>query len=296
MSPAAVPVTKRLLADASLLVVATCWGATFPLIRIVLSHLPPFVYLAARFAIASALLLLVAAPVLRSLPGRGRRDGLLVGCALAAGYILQTLGLRTASASVGAFLTGLSVLLVPLLGLLWRQRPSVGEWIGVVFGTAGLALLTLRGFHDPGWGEALLVGCAVCFAFQIVLQGKVAAGVPPTALGALQTLVVAVSCAALAFGSETAHLADTPARVWWMVAGMAVVASAAAFTVQAWAQRFTPPTHVGLLFAFEPVSGALFARWWLGEQMTAAQWLGAVLVLTGIVIAELRPARAVQRT
>jgi drug/metabolite transporter (DMT)-like permease len=148
----------------------------------------------------------------------------------------------------------------------------------------GLGLLTLRGPTQPGLGELLVLGCAFCFAIQILLLDRVAPEVPPLSLGAIQVFAVAVFC--LLFVPAEPGPETIPTSVWLGIAGLAIVATAIAFTVQSWAQQFTLPTHVGLIFAFEPVAAAVFARWWLGEELFTAQWIGAGLILAGIVLAE----------
>ncbi|MDR5682783.1 MAG: DMT family transporter [Armatimonadota bacterium] len=285
------PITRRLVADASLLLVAAVWGATFPLAKAILQHVPPFAYLGARFALAAALLLPFAAGALRRAGAPAWRRGLWSGAALGGGYALQTLGLRLTTATTAAFITGLSVVLVPVLGTMWGRRPGPREWTGVALAAAGLAMLTLDGASWPGVGELLVLGCAACFALHILLLDRASARTPPLALGAMQMLAAAAVCGLLV---PTEPLPSAvPVEIWGAVAGMAVVASAGAFSIQAWAQRFTPPTHVGLVFASEPVAAALFARWWLREVLDGVQWIGAALILVGIVVAEMRaPTRA----
>ena len=280
---------RRFVADAALFAVATSWGATFPLAKRLLVELPPFFYLALRFAIAATLLFAVCGRQLPKLGKQGLKDGVVLGALLTAGYGFQTVGLRTASATVAAFLTGLSVVMVPVLGALRGRRPGVLAWIGVACALVGLALLTLRAGSGArfGAGETLLLGCAVSFAIHIVYQSQVAARSPAMPLGLVQITTVALFTLLFSFGEQrpwglTVHAA-------WSLVFMAVVCTAVAFTVQAWAQRFTPATHVGLLFAFEPVAAALFAWAWLGERLSAGQWAGAGFILAGIVLAEWAP-------
>jgi drug/metabolite transporter (DMT)-like permease len=130
----------------------------------------------------------------------------------------------------------------------------------------------------------------VCFALQILSLDRAASGLPPVSLAVLQTAAVAV--VASAFTPLEGAPRAAPAFVWWAVAGMALVASALAFVAQSWAQRFTPPSHVGLVFAFEPVSAAVASVWWLGERILFAQWIGAAFILAGIVLAETGARRA----
>jgi drug/metabolite transporter (DMT)-like permease len=272
------------VADAALLVVAVVWGTTFPLAKFILTHIPPFLYLSVRFGLAALVLLPLSYVILRRLPGKLWIKSLGVGAALGAGYVFQTLGLQTAGATVSAFLTGLSVVLVPVLGAFWGRRASGREWIGVAVATVGLGLLTLQGPTRPGVGELLVLACAFCFAIQILLLDRTARDVPPLPLGAIQVLAVALLC--LPFLPAEPASQTVPTSVWVSVAALAVLATAGAFTVQSWAQRFTVPTHVGLIFAFEPVAAAVFARWWLGEALYLPQWVGAGLILAGIVCAE----------
>jgi len=280
---------RRLAADAALFAVATSWGATFPLAKRLLLELPPFYYLALRFALASVLLFAVAGRQLPRLGKRGLMDGLILGALLTAGYGFQTVGLRTASATVAAFLTGLSVVMVPLIGALRGRRPGLVAWIGVLCAALGLALLTLRAGAGTrfGTGEILLLCCALSFAVHIVYQSQVAQNSPALPLGLVQITTVAFLTLLFSLG-EPHPWGLTPYATWALVA-MAVVCTAAAFTIQAWAQRFTPATHVGLLFAFEPVAAALFAGAWLGERLSGGQWLGAGFILAGIVLAEWTP-------
>jgi drug/metabolite transporter (DMT)-like permease len=287
------PVLRRLLADLALVGVAVVWGATFPVAKRILEFLPPFAYLAVRFAVATVALLPLARFARRAGPSWAWRRGAAAGLALGAGYALQTLALRSAPATSAAFITGLFVVLVPVLGLMWGRRPGAWEWTGVVVGTAGLVLLT-GGASRFGVAEALLVGCAASFALHILILDQAAPHLSPAALGALQVGVAAAVCAA--FVPFESIQGPVPAEVWAAVAGMGLVASAVAFSVQAWAQRFTPPTHVGLVFAGEPVAAAVFARLWLGERLDALQWAGAALILAGITAAQLgAPEPAAQR-
>lgn len=280
---------RRFVADAALLAVATSWGATFPLAKRLLVELPPFFYLALRFAIAAALLFGVAGRQLPKLGKQGLQDGVVLGTLLTAGYGFQTVGLRTASATVAAFLTGLSVVMVPILGAVRGRRPRTLAWVGVACALVGLALLTLRAGPNArfGIGELLLLCCALAFAIHIYYQSQVAARSPAMPLGLVQITTVALCTLLFSLGEHRPWGLTTYAT--GALVFMAVVCTAVAFTVQAWAQRFTPATHVGLLFAFEPVAAAMFAWAWLGERLSAGQWVGAAFILAGIVLAEWAP-------
>ncbi|MCS7235947.1 MAG: DMT family transporter [Armatimonadota bacterium] len=272
-----------MLADVALLAVAVAWGVTFPLAKWILQAVPPFWYLAVRFAVAACLLVALSWRQLVGLPGAAWSGAASVGLALGAGYVLQTWGLG--GGRRGRRLHHrLLVVLVPVLGALWG-RIARWEWGGVLVGTLGLGLLT-GGASCAGVAELLLLGCATSFAVHILLLDAVAPRIPSVCLAAVQTLVVAAATAPFAATQPTPG--GVPTVVWASVAGMGIVASAGAFVVQSWAQRFTPPTHVGLVLTAEPLSAALVARWWLGEVLNPAQWVGAALILTGIALVHLR--------
>jgi len=283
------PARRRLLADSALFLVAVAWGLTFPLTKWILDALPPFTYLTVRFALATLLLAPWAWRERRMAGGRTISLALLAGLFLGLGYALQTVALQETSAGMAGFLTGLSVLLVPVFGIALGRRTRRVEWWGVACATLGMGLLTLRGTEAPGFAEGLVFLCAVCFAFQILTLGRVATEAPPLLLAWTQNGVVALICFCML---PTERVTATPEPlVWIAIAGLAVVASALAFAVQSWAQRFTSPTHVGVLFAFEPVAAAAGGALWLGERFSPAQWIGGVLILAGIVVANLEIGR-----
>jgi len=283
------PRVPRYVADLALLAAAAAWGLTFPLGKIVLSTLPPFTYLAARFTLAVVMLALAL--------GRGgvtqRRDWVgaaAVGVVLFVAYGLQTLGLRLTAASNAAFITGLSVVLVPLISAAWLRRPPKPHVLaGVAAATAGLGLLTLRETSAVRVGDLLVLGCAVGFAFHIVLVGRLAPRLDPVRLTAAQFAPAAALSLLAAIGERPADaLAGASPTVWGIVAFMALTATAGAFLIQSWAQRFTTPSHAGLMFAFEPVVAALAAYALLGDALSGLEAVGACLILAGIVIAELK--------
>ncbi|MDR7554521.1 MAG: DMT family transporter [Armatimonadota bacterium] len=281
---------RRVAADVALLAVAGAWGLTFPLGKRVLEAMPPFTYLALRFAMAAVVLLVWQRGRLRAAATGIWTLGVLAGVVLFAGYALQTMGLRVTTASKAGFITGLSVALVPLLAALWlRRRPRPGVVVGIVAATLGLALLSLVEPGGPNPGDMLVLACAVCFAGQIVLVDRLAVGAPAPVLATVQVLpVVALSAAAAIVERPLPALAAAGVTVYALVAFMALAGTVAALVVQGWAQRFTSPAHVGLMFAFEPVAAAGTAAVLLGEALAARQAWGAGLILAGIVIAEMR--------
>ncbi|MDR7521215.1 MAG: DMT family transporter [Armatimonadota bacterium] len=281
-------VRLRLAADLSLLAVAAVWGLTFPLGKMVLAALPPFAYLAARFTIGAVLMIAVAPARRAALPARPWIQAAAVGVVFFLGYGLQTVGLRLTTASKAAFITGLSVVLVPVIASVWlRRRPRGRVWAGIATASAGLALLTLDDPIGANLGDLLVLGCAFCFALHIVLVGRLGPALDPLAFAAAQVVsVAALSTLAASVERPLRALVAAPPGIWGMILFMATTATVGALVIQTWAQRFTSPSHTGLMFTFEPVAAAVAAYLLLGEVLSGRQAFGALLILVGIVVAE----------
>jgi drug/metabolite transporter (DMT)-like permease len=160
---------------------------------------------------------------------------------------------------------------------------------GVCAATIGLALMTTGDASaPPNAGDALVLACAVCFALHIILVGRLAAAWDAFWFAAAQVMAVAVLSGVAAVTERPLEaLAAAPPAAWGMIAYMTFAGTVAALLIQVWAQRFTTPTHTGLMFAFEPVAAALAAMALLGETLAGRPAAGAALIISGIVIAEL---------
>ncbi len=281
--------SRRLLADLALLAVAAFWGLTFPLGKLVLASLPPFAYLAVRFAIASTLLAAGGFGRVRGFRAGHWLVGVSVGAVLFAAYALQTVGLRMTTASNAGFITGLSVAMVPVISALWlRRAPRPGVIAGIAAATVGLALLTLQGSAAMSRGDLLVLGCAVAVALHIVLVGRYAQDLDQVGFAASQIVtVMALSAVAAAlFERPLPAPASVGPGILWIIAFLALTGTVFAFVTQTWAQKFTSPSHTGLMFTLEPVAAAGAAFVILGEVLSGWQALGAALILAGIVISE----------
>jgi len=293
------PKRRQLLADALLLLVTLIWGSTFVMVKSAVEAYPVFPFLALRFGLATLMLLAIGWKRLPSLGWRGMGTGALIGLFLFAGYAFQTAGLRYTSASKAGFVTGLSVVLVPVLStLLLRRRPGRATAIGVCLATIGLGLLTLSRNFDIALGDLLVLACAFSFALHIVSVSAFAPSVDPLALTIVQ--VATVTLVSVAAGFFTDRPWPQPALSTWFAAGFTgVLATAVAFTAQTAMQRFTTPTHTALIFAAEPVFAALFGVLLAGDMMMASGIAGGVLIVSGMVISEInwshRAARIISR-
>jgi len=276
-----------------LLVVATfVWGATFIVIKSALTDATPLVFNAARMVIAAVVLCALFFRQLRRLPVGALRAGFEIGTLMWLGYEFQTAGLLYTSASKSAFLTGVSVVLVPiLLALFWHGHVNRYTLAGVMAACVGLYLLCVPpsqglSLASLNRGDLLTLGCAVAFAFQIITLGRSAQHFDFAHLVPVEISVCAIwMVISIPVADRHGYIHFTPAMIW-ALAITALLGTVACFLVQAWAQRFTPPTHTALIFSLEPVFAGLTSYIVLGERFGSRSFLGAVLILAGVIASE----------
>jgi len=279
----------RRLAEPALVGIAAVWGLTFVMVQDAIEHLPPLTFLAYRFIPASALVAIFFWRPLKALPPAGWRVGVTMGAFLTAGYISQTLGLEHTSASNAGFITGLFVVLTPLLGaLVLGIRPAAAAWAAAVLSALGLLLLSGMGGDLRLDGDGVVFLCAVAFAAHILVTGRAVARHHVGALVAVQLGVCGLFC--LSFAAVAGDL-DPPrgATLWSALAVTAVVASALGFLVQSYAQQHAPPVRTALILAAEPAFAGLFGYLLGSDHLSALAWTGAALILAAIVLVDVVP-------
>jgi drug/metabolite transporter (DMT)-like permease len=287
--------STRLKADLALASCALVWGATFVLVKNALADSSVFGFLAVRFVLAAIVLVAIFWRALRSANAADVRAGLFLGLIMFGGYAFQTLGLLTTTPSKAAFITGSSVVLVPMFhGIFWKSKIGVTVWIGALAALAGLYFLTVphEGLGRLNGGDLLVGCCAVVFALHIVCVGHFS---PKHSVGALTFFQIAMtaglSMAAVPVASMT-HLegarfhASGPVLIAIVVTAM--FATAFAFSIQIWAQQHTSASHVAILFSLEPVFAGVTSYIWLGERLSGKALGGALLILAGILVAEMK--------
>jgi drug/metabolite transporter (DMT)-like permease len=282
-------------ADLALIFITLIWGSTFAVVKEALDYASVLLFLALRFSLAAVALTLVFRRQYPTMFQRRAvwRGGLAAGLCLFAGYFLQTLGLRYTTASKSAFITGLSVVLVPSLSaIVYRKRPRWQEVVGVLVATTGLGLLTLRGWDlHIGVGDLLTVACAFAFSAHVLVLGRYSRQVGFEGLSLIQISTVAAVSLASFWWAETPRVVWHPTLVTALVI-TGLLATALAFTVQSWAQQHTTPTRTALILALEPVFAAITSFLVAGEMFTPRSVLGGALILGGIVVVQLKPAVA----
>ena len=284
-------VSRERAAEALLVWNALIWGATFVVVRSALAGISPLYFLALRFSLATVALLVLFRGV-----GKSARDwksvgaGVLIGSLLFAGYLTQTLGLRLTSAPKSAFITGLCSVLVPVLAAVaYRIRPQVAEVAGLLVATVGMALMTLNGSIGAiSRGDLLTLACAFAFAAHIVTLGHYSGTVSFELLSVTQIATSAVWSWSLLWWMEKPRVQWRPSVVCAiLVTGL--LATALAFTIQAWAQRYTTSTRTALIYMLEPVTAWLTSYFLTGEGLSGRAAAGAGLILGGVVLVEVKP-------
>ncbi len=279
---------QQLKADLSLILVALVWGATFVAVKNAVADMPPFRFIAIRFAIACLFLLLLFPRKPVSVDKRNFFAGITIGLFLFGGYSFQTIGLKFTTASNAGFITGLSVVMVPLfLTLATRRLPGLYTFTGVVSATIGLALLSLGPGFSLNRGDWLVFLCAISFAMHIISVGKFAPNLDATALAIIQIATVAAAASLTSLAWESQPLIFTR-DVWIGLLVTAIPATSLAFLIQTRMQKFTTSTRTAIIFTSEPVFSAMFAYILAGEKLTSQGMLGAALVLAGMLLSELK--------
>jgi drug/metabolite transporter (DMT)-like permease len=281
---------KRGRAELALAMVTAIWGSTFVVVKAALDQIAPLPFLALRFVIAALALALIWRGALKT--KAAWVPGLCAGCLLFGAYVFQTVGLETTTPSKSAFLTGMSIPMVPLVGsIVYRSKPRLIEVFGILVASGGMALMTWpSGRLALAQGDLFSLLCALVFALHIVFIGHYTRllGFRPLALVQVATAAL-LACAVTGF-TRPRNVHVTP-QVMAAVLVTGLLATALAFSVMAWAQQYTSATRAALIFSLEPVV-AWFTSWLLnGEVLNGRAETGAALILAGVLLVELkRPA------
>ncbi len=281
---------KSLVADLSLAFIAFIWGATFTVVKNALADIAPFAFLFIRFGFASLIILpvLMAKKRVQKIPWK---PGLLAGAFLFIGYGAQTIGLQYTTASKSGFITGLSVVLVPIfVAVLEHKRMRRNSIVAVVLATVGLYLLTNPQAQSFTKGDAWTLLCAVGFALHIITLDHYNRRVDYFGMFFLQILVVSIfSGIAMPIenGLTTPIQFNFTTNVEFALLVTAVLATAFSFFIMNWALQITSATRAALLFTLEPVFAALTGFAVLGEILGWMGITGGIIILIGIILAEL---------
>jgi drug/metabolite transporter (DMT)-like permease len=308
----------KLRAYLLMLFVVAVWGSTFVLVKSALSDATPGAFNLVRMTLAFAVLGVAYHRYWREIQGWQVGAGALVGLCLAIGYQFQTTGLARTTPSKSAFITGLLVVMVPLLSIIPGLRPPGARpprwkaFLGAALAFTGIVLLTapaagpiagstsllgqtarlLPDTTSINLGDLLTLGCALGFAFHCLALSHISPRIAFQPLALLQVGFCAVFMALSLPLIEHPHLTWTP-RLAVALGIAAVLSTAVGFSVQSWVQSVLPPTHTALLLTLEPVFAWITSFLVMGERLGLRPACGALLILSGIALTELMPQQQV---
>ncbi|MCK5181010.1 MAG: DMT family transporter [Dehalococcoidia bacterium] len=282
--------SSPMIALVTLVGVTAIWGYTFLSVQDAIAQMPVMDFLAWRFLVASVVMIALRPTCLRNVTRLELLRGIGLGTILGLAYIAQTYGLRYTSVATSAFITGMFVVLTPVMSwILLRRKTNRSTWMVVALATVGLASLSLNGW-SVGIGELLTLGCAVFFAIHIVGLGEWSSQYEPYAFSLLQIGTVAVISLIAATPGGIA-VPPNPG-VWGAVGITGVLATALAFFVETWALSLVSATRAAVVMTMEPVFAGLFAVVIGGNQLTLRTIAGAACVLAAMSIINLKSGRS----
>ena len=277
----------QLKANFMMLIVTMCWGSSYLFMKMGLDSFQEFNLIALRFGIAFILAGTVFYKRLIRIDFKTFFYGFILGSILFLVISVVTIGLKFTSISNAGFLFSLAVVFVPLLlAVFFRKKPEKEVIFGVCISITGIALLTLNNELKINSGDYLIILGAIFYAIQIIVTDKLTKNVDSITLGILQLGVTGAWGLLFSLIFESPHLPSTT-EAWVSIMALSILCSAIGFIGQAVAQKHTTPTHTGLIFSLEPVFAALFAFIFVAETLPAKGYLGATLILIGVLTAKI---------
>ena len=285
-------------ADFLLLLTATIWGFAFVAQRVGMDYIGPFTYNAIRFAIGSLSLLPLIILLQKRQPVTDSEHksqstkktvllgGILAGGTLFIGASLQQAGLVYTTAGKAGFITGLYVVIVPLLGLFWRQRPRIGTWMGAVLAAIGLYFLSINEEFSISLGDLLVLLSAFFWAGHVLLIGWLAPRTNSLKLASAQFAICALLSLLTALAIETITIASIWEAIIPILYG-GIGSVGIAYTLQVIAQRDAHPAHSAIILSLEGLFAAIGGWLLLGELLSMRSLLGCALMLAGMLFSEL---------
>ncbi len=278
-------ISNRSQAEISMLIVAFIWGTTFVMTKNALADIGPFLFLGIRFITAFILLALISCKNIRQVTPSTLRSGILIGFFLFVGYTFQTVGLQYTSSSNAGFITGLSVVLVPIIYSIINRRLLGGSIIfTVLLAAAGLYLMSVQpGTFHLGRGDLLVLVCALGFALHIISVDRYSHLHNPVAITAVQILFVGVVSLLIGLVFEP-FPQSFPASVTSAILVTAVFATTMAFLLQNAMQKYSTPTRFAIILTMEPVFAGMAGYLWGGDILTLRILAGMALILAAMLL------------
>ncbi|MBU4561912.1 DMT family transporter [bacterium] len=264
------------------------WGSTFAIIKDILDQIMPFTFLAYRFFLATFILFVMFWRKIKNIDKMILKKGSLIGIFLFLGYTFQTVGLKYTTATKAGFITGLSVVLVPVISHFFiKEKINRNSVIGVILAFIGLWFLNYSSSFIFNLGDFLVLLCAISFAMHIISVGLYTKKMDYVPLVIVQLAIVFVLSLlmALVFERPEIHLSYSP-NVWWSIVLTGVFATALAFYMQNRFQKYSTATKTAIIFSGEPIFSAMFAYLLLGEKAGLTAWIGGLLIILGMIVSQ----------
>jgi drug/metabolite transporter (DMT)-like permease len=279
---------KEFKADFSLLIVTLIWGASYPLMSLVVKGIPPFSFLVIRYLISGIILAVICGGKLKKINKATIKAAVFVGGTLGIGCSFQLFGLLYTTPSKSGFITGLSVVFVPVfMGFMYKKLPDKKTILGVILSLLGLWLISIKqGVMDINFGDILTIGCAAVFALQIISVDKFAKEVDVMLLTCLEMFIIGIMSIPPAIVIDKFNITFdlfTLAAMGFMI----IFGTIVAHSVQNKMQPLTNPSHAAIIYLAEPVFGAIFSSF-LGDVLTGKALMGCLLILGGMIIINLK--------
>ncbi|MFH1155264.1 MAG: DMT family transporter [Pseudomonadota bacterium] len=288
---------KTFKSDFVLLTAASIWGLAFVAQRMGMEHVGPFTFNGVRFALGGLSLL----PFLSSAHARRKArsydpldpplaeilsGSLMSGCILFAGASLQQVGLVYTTAGKAGFITGLYVVLVPILGLFWKQKAGIGTWAGAAIAALGMYFLSVTDSMTMGFGDVLELAGALFFAMHVLLIGRLSGRMDTLRLSFIQCMVCSLASLTTAAAMEVISLDGIWQAAIPIVYG-GVFSVGIAYSLQIYGQKTGNPAHAAILLSLESVVAALGGWLILGEVLSGRAIAGCVLMMSGMLVSQL---------
>lgn len=284
--------SRNVRADLILLLVAVIWGFGFVAQRLGMDELGPFGFNGSRFLLG-ALSLLPLLLVFKAKPGQGDigkllKGGVLAGLLLFIGASLQQVGLQYTTAGNAGFITGLYIILVPVIALCWGQKTGLNTWSGALLAVSGLYLLSVNEDFSINYGDMLELIGALFWAGHVLLIGKLSPQMDSLRLSLVQFVVCALLCLGVALVWEPGTLTSANlAGAWQPIVYAGVFSVGIAYTLQVVAQKDAPASHAAIILSLEAAFAALGGWWLLDEQLDGRALIGCGLMLAGMLLSQL---------
>lgn len=280
---------KANLATGMLLLGVVFWGATFVFIKEAVAIVDVYSFISTRFLIAVLILSLIFFRRFQKYNLDIFKKGILIGSVLAASFIFQTIGIKFTTASNAAFITGLSVVFVPIfVSLIDRRLLKLMEVVAVIFASVGLALLTLNSGFNINIGDEWVLLAAITFGIHLIMVSRLVKKIDAPTFTITQLFTVGIITAVIGFLVNKQIVISDQIVVWRAILFTAIFASAYMYTTQAYLQRYITELKTAIIFSFEPLFAAVIAFLYLGEILTLKAIIGGLLIFFAMILSELR--------